>query len=339
MLKKILYKSMRYKNTTHKNDSVSRLGINAYQTRARYKLNFAYNTLMTCYNRKTSPKTQLLFAIRLTQYLILYLTLLFLISRPLAAATLDEYVNNHHHPHISQKLALSLGVKIWQNESSGKFAGLIMWNEGEDFASLGIGHFVWRPRNQGASISDEFPRLLKYLQKRGILLPAWLQSNNIIYCPWQNRREFLLAQNSPQIIELQSLLLHTITLQAEYMVYRLKTILPKLLASTSSYDRPYICQQFYALINTPNGLYAMTDYLNFKGSGTLFAKHYDNYGWGLLQVLEQMRFAPSNVSTIQAFTWSAKIVLTRHVKQASSDDREQYEEWLPGWLKRVSSYE
>lgn len=293
---------------------------------------------MTFHNRKPTAKTQLLFATKIIRYTILYLCGLFCFNYPIFATTnLDEYSSNH--PHISQKLALSLGVKIWQNESSGKFAGLIMWNDGEDFASLGIGHFVWRPYNKGASIEDEFPRLLKYMQKRGIIIPLWLQEENIIYCPWQNKQEFMLAQNSPRMIELRHFLTKTITIQAEYMVYRLKTILPKLLASIPPYERPYICQQFYTLINTPNGLYAMTDYLNFKGSGTLFAKHYDNYGWGLLQVLEYMQFAPTQMTAIQTFVWSAKMVLMRHVEQSTPKTREQYELWLAGWLKRVESYQ
>ncbi len=35
-----------------------------------------------------------------------------------------------------------VGQRIWQNECSGTIDGLTSWNSGEDFASLGIGHFI-----------------------------------------------------------------------------------------------------------------------------------------------------------------------------------------------------
>jgi hypothetical protein len=38
-----------------------------------------------------------------------------------------------------------VGLRIWQNECAGSVAGLTSWNAGEDFASLGIGHFIWYP--------------------------------------------------------------------------------------------------------------------------------------------------------------------------------------------------
>jgi hypothetical protein len=38
-----------------------------------------------------------------------------------------------------------IGNRIWQNECGGTLAGLTSWNTGENFASLGIGHFIWDP--------------------------------------------------------------------------------------------------------------------------------------------------------------------------------------------------
>ena len=38
-----------------------------------------------------------------------------------------------------------VGRRIWQNECAGTVAGLTSWNGGEDFASLGVGHFIWYP--------------------------------------------------------------------------------------------------------------------------------------------------------------------------------------------------
>src|SRR5687767_5521069 len=39
-----------------------------------------------------------------------------------------------------------IGRRVWQNECGGRRDGLTSWNVGEDFASLGIGHFIWYPK-------------------------------------------------------------------------------------------------------------------------------------------------------------------------------------------------
>ncbi|MGB2693511.1 MAG: hypothetical protein WBC96_13555, partial [Thermodesulfobacteriota bacterium] len=38
-----------------------------------------------------------------------------------------------------------IGQLIFINEGAGKVENLTTWNEGEEFASLGIGHFIWYP--------------------------------------------------------------------------------------------------------------------------------------------------------------------------------------------------
>ncbi|MBX9724225.1 MAG: hypothetical protein K2X81_22645, partial [Candidatus Obscuribacterales bacterium] len=45
--------------------------------------------------------------------------------------------------HLSEKEAAAVGQKIWRNECSGSIDGLTSWNAGEEFPSLGIGHFIW----------------------------------------------------------------------------------------------------------------------------------------------------------------------------------------------------
>jgi hypothetical protein len=237
---------------------------------------------------------------------------------------------------VPQKMILPIGVKIWSNESGGTFSGILNWNEGEDFASLGIGHFVWRPKYNNATSQDDFPQLIKYMQKRGVKIPSWLSVDDGLYCPCTTREDFYFAQktNSPQILELRQLLLNTIPIQAEYITYRLEIVLPKLLASVPPEERPYVCQKFYSLIQTQRGLYAVTDYLNFKGSGA--NKHNYHYGCGLLQVLEEMRYAPKTLSSTQAFTWSARMLLVRHVTFGQTKYNE--DAWLNGWLNRVETY-
>ena len=83
----------------------------------------------------------------------------------------------------NRKLALPIGVKIWFNESNGKVEGLTCWNKGENFASLGIGHFLWYPDGK---LDASFPRLLKYLRQKGVEIPKWL-ADNYYACPWKDR--------------------------------------------------------------------------------------------------------------------------------------------------------
>lgn len=237
---------------------------------------------------------------------------------------------------ISPQVALPIGVKIWFNECSGSISGLTSWNYGEKFASLGIGHFIWYPYPGRASASDGFPRLIKYMEARGINVPVWLRGNGAIYCPWSNRNEFIRAQYSQQMIELRDFLRATIAIQAEYMSYHLEEILPELLASVPPTESPFIYEQFYNVARTPNGIYALVDYLNFKGAGTSPLLKHSIRGSGLLQVLSGMKYAPSYFTPLQAYVWSAKNALTRRVANAPASSYES--RWLTGWFKRLNTY-
>src|SRR6266513_2537733 len=76
---------------------------------------------------------------------------------------------------LSQSDALRIGKKIWQNECKGSVAGLTSWNEGENFASLGIGHFIWYPKGARGPFEESFPRFLSFARNNRALLPVWLQ--------------------------------------------------------------------------------------------------------------------------------------------------------------------
>ncbi|MGL4254471.1 MAG: hypothetical protein ACRCR2_10650, partial [Fusobacteriaceae bacterium] len=40
-----------------------------------------------------------------------------------------------------------VGKLIYRNETGEKREFLVHWNRGEEFPSLGIGHFIWYPEN------------------------------------------------------------------------------------------------------------------------------------------------------------------------------------------------
>jgi len=234
--------------------------------------------------------------------------------------------------------AVLIGMKIWKNECGGSILGLTSWNSGEDFASLGIGHFLWYPKHSsGRSSQDSFPQLIVFMQENNFAVPEWIKNSAAIGCPWQSRQEFLQAANDPKMQELRLFLSRNIVAQVDFMVYRFALMLPKILQAAPASKRPIIAKRLYEIMRKPQGVYALIDYLNFKGDGIL-AEHSKQMrpSWGLLQVLENMDKAPPNLTPQEAYIWSARAVLERRVLYAASSQHE--EKWLAGWLKRVDGY-
>jgi hypothetical protein len=244
------------------------------------------------------------------------------------SATADSLIN------LSKDQALRIGRRIWQNECGGSVSGLTSWNEGEDFASLGIGHFIWYPAGIHGPFEESFPRLLQFIAASGTRLPPWLQPSTV--CPWNSRTEFFGALNSHQMIELREFLVRTVAFQAEFMVTRLHDSLPKMLDEAAPADRARIRQQFTRLASTPGGCYALVDYVNFKGEGTLPSERYRDHGWGLLQVLEEMRESGEGPGAVDEFARAAAAVLKRRVQNSPPARHEA--RWLSGWINRVNSY-
>ncbi len=232
---------------------------------------------------------------------------------------------------ISAAEADSIGRKIWRNECAGTRDGLTSWNKGEDFASLGIGHFIWYPAGKRGPFKESFPALRDYLQMQGVKLPGWLASAKA--CPWPDRTAFMADFRSAKMEELRSLLASNVGLQARFAALRLEQSLPDMLASAPASEREEIRSNFYRVANAPGGLYALMDYVNFKGEGTSPSERYRGEGWGLLQVLAGMSDSGSPTA---AFSRSADRVLTRRVELSPADRGEK--RWLPGWRNRVSTY-
>ena len=236
---------------------------------------------------------------------------------------------------ISKKTASTVGQKIWVNECSGAVAGLTSWNRGEYFASLGIGHFIWYTPERRGPFEESFPSLVKYITGRGTAPPAWLAK--VPGCPWSNYEQFHAARDSAQMNELRTYLKNTIPLQTEFLIRRLERALPKMHRTLpAAVARESVSKQFYAVAESPQGVYALIDYVNFKGEGVAASERYQGQGWGLLQVLEGMRGSPRGAAAAQEFSASAKRVLKRRVANAPPERNES--RWLPGWTKRCESY-
>jgi len=237
---------------------------------------------------------------------------------------------------LTQSEALTIGKKIWQNECNGTVAGLTAWNEGENFASLGIGHFIWYPKGQRGPFEESFPKLVSFIAKRAAKLPGLLLEAGEHPCPWNSRAEFLRAQQTPEIRQLRQFLADTVDIQTEFLISRLQNALPKMLAEAAPAQRANVQKQFDRLASTPQGCYALVDYVNFKGEGVLHTERYQGQGWGLLQVLENMHGTSAGTAAFDEFARSAKAILTRRVQNAPAERREP--RWLSGWLQRVNSY-
>jgi hypothetical protein len=229
---------------------------------------------------------------------------------------------------LSDAQATAIGRRIWKNECAGTVSGLTSWNKGEAFASLGIGHFIWYPAGGQGPFEESFPKLVRYFESHGVVTPPWMSGP----CPWKTRVAFAADANNPRMKLLRGLLADTVPLQARFCALRLEQALPKMLAAAPGSERERIRTNFYRVAGEPLGMYALIDYVNFKGEGTSPTERYDGQGWGLLQVLEGM----GGGAPLTAFSKSANQVLTRRV--ANSPKARHEAQWLPGWRNRVATY-
>ncbi len=255
----------------------------------------------------------------------------------LAALFFSSAVSSAEGLAITDAQALSAGKKLWKNECGGMVEGLTSWNVGEDFASLGIGHYIWYPAGRRGPFEESFPELARFLTAQKVALPMWLSESPA--CPWNSREEFLRDRRSARLTSLRELLARTVALQARFSADRLQTALPKMLDGLDAGQRVKIRQQFDRVARSPNGVYALVDYVNFKGEGVLPTERYHGQGWGLLQVLAGMSgdpaAAPGSAAT-REFAASAARVLSERV--ANSPPERGETRWLPGWKSRVHTY-
>jgi hypothetical protein len=152
-------------------------------------------------------------------------------------------------------------------------------------------------------------------------------------CPWQNRSQFTADFYSARMQQLRGLLKESIAWQARFAALRMERALPKMLSAAPAAEREKIRTNFHRVAGEPLGLYALMDYVNFKGEGVSPGERYRGQGWGLLQVLETM---PETGAALPSFVRAADQVLTRRV--ANSPPARGEARWLPGWRNRIKTY-
>ena len=220
----------------------------------------------------------------------------------------------------------SVAWKIYQNECATDPAYLIHWNRGENFPSLGIGHFIWYPKNVHEKFTESFPKLITFLENKGIVVPAWLYEA----APWKDAHAM---RRDSRYRSLQTFLIQTMPLQAEFMIQQLDTSLDNIVIHLSRPEREKLLHNYQSLRDTRQGKYILTDYRNFKGDGINPSERYHNKGWGLQQILLCM--SPKE-DPVLSFVQCARKVLLQRVQNAPPKRHE--ERWLKGWYNRIDTY-
>ena len=239
-------------------------------------------------------------------------------------------------------LAKRIGQKIWLNETGGKIDAITSWSANEEFASLGIGHFIWFPVGKWLPFEESFPALLEFMRKKSVHLPAWLDQTQIPANPWTSRAEFRKNSNSPQMKELRQFLLDTVAEQTQFMVARAQGAMEKILKTTpDGTEREHIVIQFTRVVRASENFYPLIDYINFKGEGTnpneaaMNSETGRRQGWGLKQVLLKMNGDTSDPKAVRAeFADAAQFVLQQRVRNLPSN-----RVFEVGWLRRIATYQ
>ncbi len=238
-------------------------------------------------------------------------------------------------------LAKRIGQKIWLNETGGRRDAITSWSANEDFASLGIGHFIWFPVGKWLPYEESFPALLEFMRRKNVRLPAWLDQPQIPANPWTSRAEFRRNANSPRMKELRQFLLDTVAEQTHFMMARAQGAMEKILKTTpDGAERDHIVIQFTRVVRASENFYPLIDYINFKGEGTnpneaaMNRETGRRQGWGLKQVLLRMNGETSDPKAVRAeFADAAQFVLQQRIRNLPSN-----RVFETGWLRRIATY-
>ncbi len=234
---------------------------------------------------------------------------------------------------LSAAQKAAIGRKIWQNESGGSVNGLTAWNGGEEFPSLGIGHFIWYPAGYQGPFTESWPQFIAFARRQGANPPAVALLPD---SPWSTQAQFKREFNGPELSALRKWLAGTVELQTDFIIVRSRAALPKILAAAPATERAKIEANYHKVATTPQGNYALIDYVNFKGDGTSPTEKYNGQGWGLMQVLGNMKDVPAGPAAASEFAASAKRMMSRRVANAPAARNEG--KWLPGWHNRCDTY-
>ena len=155
-----------------------------------------------------------------------------------------------------------------------------------------------------------------------------------LHGPWKTKAEFQKDFNGPRLTSLRKWLAANVTLQTDFIIARSRAALPKILSAAPGSEKARIEANYHKVATTPQGTYALIDYVNFKGEGTKIEERYQGRGWGLLQVLEEMKPVKAGPGAAAEFSAAARRVLGRRIQLAPRPESQ----WRAGWFSRCDSY-
>ncbi|MDG1357995.1 MAG: hypothetical protein P8P36_07365 [Akkermansiaceae bacterium] len=228
-----------------------------------------------------------------------------------------------------------IGNKIWQNESGGTTAGLTHWNTGEEFPSIGIGHFIWYPLGFKGRWTESFPLFVAYVnQHKPESIPKWIMANK--HCPWPDKTSFTRDFHGPRLQALRHWLANNVSLQTDFIIKTSRQAIPNIMRSAPSAHKERIRINYQKVSTTAHGTYALIDYVNFKGDGTNPSERYNDQGWGLMWVLLEMKDTDSGQAAASEFAAAAIRCLDRRIKNSPKARGEI--RWRAGWHNRCGTY-
>jgi len=267
-----------------------------------------------------------------------------------------------------QKIIQYVSGNEFQNDPESS----IDWNEGEDFASLGMGHFIWYPEGVEQKFTESFPKMAVVLWRSWPTssdIPPQLRSafnyskefifkssGEVRFCPWAKRTSFFAwkEQNPIEWGYLISFINHPMIkrIQLAYMDQDFREAIVRLYDEVDSNDdlvameassgetvasvRQHLRSVILSLLTSKEGTTALMDYVNFKGDGTDSRMRYSNVGWGLQQVLYWTDLKSGSLEQLKSL---ARAALNRLTRRAMLSGREiEREVWIHGWANRVLGY-
>ncbi|MDX1348551.1 MAG: hypothetical protein R3189_09940, partial [Thiomicrorhabdus chilensis] len=208
-----------------------------------------------------------------------------------------------------------------------------------DFASVGIGHFIWFPAGIDPPFIESFPDMVAFVSRQ-VAPPLWLQQLQPLHAPWQSKSQFEQAWSGRELTELRDWLLKTQSQQAQFIVQAFETRWLNRLSALAREEQTRLSHKLSLLMASKEGTFAAIDYFNFKGIGGNAEEQYQSEEWGLISVLRQMSIPHkptlSSKQTVQQFVKAAKQRLTLRTQLAPKERNEQ--RWLKGWFKRLDGY-
>ena len=270
---------------------------------------------------------------------------------PSDQATVQDPGNSAGPFNLSKDQLLSLGYRMWNNYAGGTVDGLTKWDGSDadhEFMYLGIAQNIWLPEGSNSMFQADWPTVAQRLQELGCKIKPWMLNG----CPWTTQEEFDADFNGKKMTWLRTHLSKEkfVRAQAFCIAERLqRTMDPSspdsLLTGLTADQSALVEKNFDFVVNSkdPLGVYALIDYVNFKGEGRLGGtEEFNGQSWGLLQVLLNMQTpaeGASDADVMKAFVQSAKFTLCQRVINHKLQDPTNNDvQYLDMWVAHLNDY-